>query len=860
MGEVYRAHDPKINRDVAIKVLPPDFVSDQDRLKRFEYEAEAAGSLNHPNIVAIYDVDYQDGSPYVVSELLEGDTLRTVIARGPLPTRKAIEYAAQVANGLAAAHTRGIVHRDIKPENLFITKDGRVKVLDFGIAKLIEKKIVNDGNTDLPTKKFHTGAGIAIGTAGYMSPEQVSGKPVDSRTDIFSFGCVFYEMLSGTRAFNGASVVEMLNAILKDEPADLSSLNTQVPTSLERLVRHCLEKDPDLRFQSARDLSFALDTLSGSTASLSVSSPSSVQSRLRKTLPWAIAAIALLFLTGLAVWALRPSSEVGTVRFLVHPPSKGLFQWILGSSSLISPDGQKLVMVITSEGTTRLWIRPLDSPGSQLLGGTEGATNPIWSPDSHSIGFFAEGKLKRIDVNGGSLQTLCPVAGQGPATVGTWGRDGTILFSTGWSIFSVPSSGGDPVVIRAAGAFQESGYNMWPFFLPDGHHFLFMGLGRKTEVLIGSSDSKEIVHLLPVDSRAIYVPQGYLLYVKEGSLLAQPFDANKLSLSGEPMAVADNLLYFQALGFADFSVSDNGVLVYQGGTNLSRLVWYSREGTRLGEIGKPADYSWIQLSPDDQQLAVDIGDPRTGTMDLWLIDLARNTSSHFTSEPDIEIAPVWSPDGKRIVFSANRGAPPFLHSKEINDAGSGKPLDDPSESAQFPWDWVKGPEGEFIIYGDGTVATNNDLLLLPLNGDRKTRPFLRTKFDETEARFSPDGKWVAYVSNESGRREVYVQSFRGGDQKWQVSSAGGYAPRWRGDGKEIYYIDADENIMAVSVKPGPGFASEIAKPLFHIQPASTVYAQYDVTSDGQRFIVNVAAEDQKPSLNVVLNWTNTLKK
>jgi Tol biopolymer transport system component len=573
--------------------------------------------------------------------------------------------------------------------------------------------------------------------------------------------------------------------------------------------------------------------------------------------PWAIAGIGLLFFVlALYLSGFRSSSSSGgTVRFLVYPPNRGIFQWIVSSSSVISPDGQKLVMAVTTEGQTQLWIRPLDSPTSQPLAGTEEAVNPFWSPDSHSIGFFSNGKLKRIDANGGSAQTICEVPVND--AVGTWGRDGTILFSAG-SIFRVTASEGNPIVAVATGP-DEFGYR-WPYFLPDSRHFLFLSYGKKTEVLIGSLDSKDVVHLLQVNSRAVYAPPGYLLYVKEGALLAQSFDQTKLNLSGEPVAVADNLLYFQPVGLADFSVSNNGVLAYQAGASLSRLVWYSREGAQLGEIGKPADYSWIRLSPDDQHLAVDIGDARTGTPDLWVFDLARNTPEHFTSEPGTEWAPVWSPDGTKIVFSADRGAPPFLHLKALNDAASGNALNEPSGYVQFPWDWLKNSEGDLIIYRDGTAATNSDLLLLALAGDRKIRPFLQTKFDEGEARFSPDGKWVAYVSNESGRREVYVRSFAGGGQKWQVSAAGGFMPKWRGDGKELYYLSADDNIIAVSLKPGATFAIGTAAPLFHIEPARTDYAQYDVTRDGRRFIVNVAGADQKLAVTVAINWTNDLRR
>jgi Tol biopolymer transport system component len=528
----------------------------------------------------------------------------------------------------------------------------------------------------------------------------------------------------------------------------------------------------------------------------------------------------------------------------------------VGSSAVISPDGRSLILVVTTEGRTQLWLRKLDSQIPQALAGTDNAINPFWSPDSLNIGFFADGKLKRINVTGGSSQTVCDIPR--PYAVGTWGRKGTILISAE-TIYRVTASGGDRLTVVEPDAARQEWACGWPYFLPDGNHFLYVSMAAKNELRIGALESKEVIDVMPVDSRVIYTTPGDLLFVKEGTLLAQAFDLSRLKISGEPVTVAEKLLYFEPTGFADISASDNGVLVYQAGTNFSRLSWYSRDGAQLGDVGKAADYSWVRLSPDGQRLAVDIGDQHTGTTDIWLFDLTRGNASRFTSDPGVEWSPVWSPDNKRIAFTTNRGAPPFIHVKGLGDIGSGESLNQPSGWTQFVWDWVKTPAGEFIIYGDGTPQTNYDLLILPLSGDQKSRTFLNTKFSEEEARFSPDGKWMAYASNESGRREVYLRPFQGGE-KWQVSTAGGFSPRWRRDAKELYYMDPNGNLMSVAMKPGAGFASEIPKQLFHVEPAHDDYGQYDVAPDGSRFIVNVSGGNEALSITVALNWTSSLAR
>ncbi len=560
MGEVYRARDPKLGRDVAIKVLPATFSADTERLRRFEQEAQAAGALNHPNILSIYDVATHDDSLYVVSELLEGETLRERMDGAALPSRKAIDYALQTASGLAAAHEKGIVHRDLKPENLFITRDGRVKILDFGLAKLIEPKNESAAQTDVPTRIVHTNPGAVMGTAGYMSPEQVRGRAVDHRSDIFAFGAVLYEMLSGNRAFKGESAVEMLNAILKEDPPDISVTNSNVPPALERVVRHCMEKNPEERFQSARDLAFALEAVSGFSGSQTLAAdivpPPLARLKSRERLAWIIAGVMLLGLLAALPFVIsyfrRAPVESSVVRFPVSLPDNAKFVSDVETHNLsISPDGQRLAFIAESEGQKMLWVRSLDALSAQSLPGTEGAISPFWSPDGRYIAFFAEGKIKKIEAAGGSAQTVCNMPAEGDA-VGTWGRDGTILFAKEFTdgneegIYRVPAAGGTPTLLVKS---TIETFNYWIHFLPDGRHFLFYKEVEKSEgrgVYVGSIDSAETKLLVqtPSRTRVEYAPPGYLLYMRDSTLLAQGFDADNLRLTGEPFAVVERLYYF----------------------------------------------------------------------------------------------------------------------------------------------------------------------------------------------------------------------------------------------------------------------------------------------------------------------------
>lgn len=860
MGVVYVARDTRLGRKVAVKLLPTYFSQDQDRLRRFEQEARAASALSHPNILSIHDIGEHAGSPYVISELLEGETLRDRLIGGPLPQRKAIDYALQLTRGLATAHERGIIHRDLKPENIFVTKDGQVKILDFGLAKLVAPVGGHELQSDAPTIKVKTGSGVIMGTAGYMSPEQVRGQPTDHRSDIFSFGAVLYEMLSGKRAFHGDSMVESLNAILKDEPPDLAEGLAGVSPALSRLVNRCLEKNPAERFHSASDLGFALESLTGISSSTSkalLPSPSGLINRER--VAWVIAVVLLLSALAVALFYFqRTPPEARVLRFVVSPPENAVFDFDdFPYPVAVSPDGRRLALATRIAGRAQLWLRALDSPTAQPLRGTEGGTAPFWSPDSRFIGFFAEGKLKKIDAESGAVQLVCN-AGVGPNNA-AWSSEGVIIFSISQSgLFRVPAAGGEPVQVKKPNS-PDGIALFWPEFLPDGRHFFYAALSPAgVGVMVGSLDSDEARLLTRVNSRAVYAPPGYLLYVREGTLLAHPFDAKTLSLTGEPTPIAEHIKNFSPTGGAAFSVSENGVVAYQSGTIVSRLILFNRNGEEVGSVGLPSDFDSPRFSPDGQKVAVSIADPRTGTNDIWIYDLARSAATRFTFETGTENRPVWSPDGRQIAFTADeKGQPPHVHLKGSNDAGPGEVIIDPS-SVQAACDWSKdGP----LIYADQTPETGADLWLVPMSGQRKPISFLRTRFNESDARFSSDGKWVAYTSDESGKSEIYVRSIASPSEKWQVSNAGGVNPTWNRDGKELFYISTDSQLMSVAVKTGNTFEAGTPAPLFHVAAHAKQYevAQYDVAPDGHRFIVNGSTAAPALPINVVINWTSELK-
>jgi serine/threonine protein kinase/Tol biopolymer transport system component len=867
MGEVYRARDPRLNREVAVKVLPASFASDGDRMRRFEHEAHATSALNHPNILSVYDIGSHEGSPFIVAELLDGEELRQQLQNGALPIRKAMDYAQQIASGLAGAHTKGIVHRDLKPENLFVTSDGRVKILDFGLAKLRPAKLAAGNGSEIATQKAITDPGVVLGTVGYMSPEQVRGQVADHRSDIFSFGVVLYEMLTGRRAFLRETAAEMMTAILKDEPEEVTEVNSKVPPQLVRIVQRCLEKKPERRFQTASDLCFALETLSmpsGSQAGMAA--PVVPRRRIRES-GWMIATVVLFLVSALLAIAYfrRTPAETPALatRFFISPPEKAYF----GGTFAVSPDGRRLILRVYSEGKVLLWVRAFDSLMAHPLAGTEEAAYPFWSPDSRFIGFFSGGKLRKMEATGGPVQTLCDAP---EPRGGTWNADGVILFApkVADALYRVPAAGGTPVPVTTLDRSRKEDSHYHPQFLPDGRHFLYHAYNPQREntgIYVGSLDSKETKLLLNTDVSAEYAPPGYLLFLRERTLMAQSFDADRLELRGEPFPVAERV---DRLGvgvrYALFSVSQTGVLAYQSGSSSNtQLTWFDREGKQLGTVGPTAGYNVPWLSPDEKRVAVVRPEPRGENSDIWLIELSRGTLTRFTFDPAGDFNPVWSPDGSRIAFSSDRDGIMNLYQRAASGAGNDEALLK-SDHTKIPNDW--SADGRFILYQDLNPETNFDLWVLPLQGDQKPFPFLQTDAAERQGRFSPDGRWIAYASNESGTWQVYAQSFPASGGKWQISTNGGAQPQWRGDGKELFYLSPDRKLMAVDVKgDGRTLDAGVPKELFELRlqtvglPGPRNF--YVAAEDGKRFLVNSAAEERiSTPMTVVLNWTADLKR
>jgi eukaryotic-like serine/threonine-protein kinase len=874
MGEVYQGRDTQLARDVAVKVLPTTVSTDADRLRRFEQEACAASALNHPNILVVHDIGAHDGTTYVVSELLEGQTLRNRIAGTALGQRRAVDYALQIANGLAAAHEKGIIHRDLKPDNIFVTNDERVKILDFGLAKLTQLDGIGS-QTDVPTRRVDTDPGVVMGTVGYMSPEQLKGRAVDQRSDIFSFGAILYEMLSGRRAFHGESAAETMSAILKEDPTELSDTNRSVSPALERLVNHCLEKNPEARFHSARDVAFALEALSGSSAV--ANETTTAQSfvprafRVRQWLPWALAAIGLLIAAVTLAWTYfrRERTDAGpteAMRFIIPTPEKAA---IPGLPS-ISPDGRYVVLrVNTEDGKELLWMRALGSFEARPLVGTDGGFQPFWSPDSRAVGFFAQGKLKWIDVSGGSVQTVCDAPS---ISGGAWSHDGTIIFWRGVAsgLYRVPATGGTPIQLTTVDASRNEIDHLWPYFLPDGRHFLFLARNAQPEnsaIYVGTLDSKETTRLLQAHSSMAYASPGYLLFVRESTLMAQGFDADTLQLKGDAFPVAEHTVRNSISGRAMFSVSENGVLVFRagGGMTNNQLVWFDRSGKQLSVLTPPGTYNAPALSPDEKKVAVSRLDLQTGTpSDIWVIDLERGTQIRLTTDPASDSFPSWSPNGDHVTFVSTRNGVTSIFQKLSNAASPEEPL---VSSAELKYNPQWSPDGQSIIYSQLNPKTYLDLYLLSLAGEKKSTTWLQTDFIEGQPRLSPNGRWIAYISNETEQFQVYVDSFPATGAKVAISIGGGSQPQWRADGRELYYYAPDRKLMAVEVNgDGPTFKVGATRSLFEIRVSSIDQSfpgngYYTVTHDGKRFLVSSLPEaPERQQINVIVNWAADFKK
>jgi len=878
MGEVYRARDTRLDREVAIKILPANYSTDPDRLKRFEQEARATSALNHPNILTVYDIGTHESSPYIVAELLEGQELRDQMNEGQLSERKAIDYAQQIAQGLAAAHDRRITHRDLKPENLFVTTDGRVKILDFGLAKL-RPQGDEPISSQLATEKQITDPGTVMGTVGYMSPEQVRGQPVDHRSDIFSFGSILYEMLGGQRAFSRETVAETMTAILKEEPPELTTLNSRVSAQLERLVSHCLEKRPEERFQSARDLGFALGALSSSSGSrLQTAEVVGLTEKLdvslllsHERLPWIIGSVLLVALLAslpftLAYFRQRPLADARVLKLSLLPPENTSIDQIA-----LSPDGRWLAFTAATGGKVLLWIRALDATEARAFPGTEAATYPFWSPDNRFIGFFAGGKLKKIEASGGIPATLCDAR---VSTGGSWSRDGVILFSFlgGVGLSRVSAAGGEVTVVMKPDVTRQETDFTDPSFLPDGQHFLYSKFGAQKEargIYLGSLDGKINKRLLPDDSNAVYAPRddnsGYLFFGREGTLMAQAFDPVQLQLTGESFLVSAQvgtlLGSIVTSRHRNFSVC-NSVLVFDPLPNRVRneLIWVDRTGKKLSSLDDLTRVTAASLAPDEQHFVVSRGEAQTGNNDLWLSDATGKNPTRFTFNPANDDFPLWSPDGSRIVWASNLEGTYQLYQKAASGAGQ-ESLLLKSDYYKFPTDWSR--DGRYILYREVNPKTKFDIWVLPVGSqgnDQKPFPLLQTDANEAAAVLSPDGQWVAYTSDESGRYEVYVQSFPAGGGKRQISTAGGLGPRWAGN--ELFYHAPDGKLMAITVKSGTGFEASAPVPLFEFRPGGNLITPYYVvTKDGQKFLLSTIVDTEAAApLTVVINWAAEVKR
>jgi Tol biopolymer transport system component/predicted Ser/Thr protein kinase len=868
MGEVYRALDTKLGREVAIKIIPETFARDADRMMRFAREARVLASLNHPHIAAIYGVEERA----LVMELVEGPTLAERITQGPIPLEEALPIARQIADALEYAHEKGVVHRDLKPANIKLTADGQTKVLDFGLAKALSNDPVSGDNpADSPTLTMRaTQAGIIMGTAAYMSPEQARGAVADRRADIWSFGVLLYEILTGSHMFGGETVSDTLAAVLRAD-LDWAALPASTPAPVRRLLRRCLERDRKKRLRDIGDAIVEIDE-----ALAGVPEPAAAPPTARGVLRWWTAALALLTLACLAVAVVHfreTSPQPVPMRFQIPALDKTTFG---GSGMALSPDGRLMAFIATgSDGRSAVWVRPLDSLAAQALPGTEGAAfSPFWSPDSRSLGFGVQGKLKKIEASGGPPQTLCEIPGD--ILGGSWSNDGLIIFgSPVGGLFRVPQAGGVATEFTILDATLGEIGHLRPWFLPDGRRFLYITRTAKVQdqaIYLATLDSKERKRLVGARQAAAYAPpaagseNGHLLFLREGTLMAQRLDAKRFDLAGEPFPVAEQVGSTLALGY--FSVSANGVLAYRSGSSggNSQLMWFDREGKPLGALGKIADYlGGVALAPDGKRVAVDELD-QMGKSDIWMLDLARGVHTRFTFDGQ-SMRGTWSPDGTRLAFASLRNN---IYQKDSSGAGNEELL----AKSGSPEGWSR--DGRYLLYSVFDAKTNSDLWVL---GDpsgppesRKPVPYLQTPFNERQGQFSPDGHWIAYVSDESGlnQYQIYVQSFPAGAGKFQVSTgAGGMQPRWRRDGKEIFYLAADGKLMAVGVQTAPTFEAVAPKALFDPQIARGrappwVFFRYDVTADGKRFLVNsvsTAPESSAPApITVVVNWLAALKR
>ena len=865
MGEVYRARDARLKRDVAIKVLPREFAGDAQRMARLEREAQVLASLNHPNIAHIYGVEDAEGSRALVMELVEGETLGERIGRGPIAVEEAAVLAKQIAEGLEYAHDRGIIHRDLKPANVKVTPEGQVKILDFGLAKALDVEREDGDISTSPTISVAaTRAGVMLGTAGYMSPEQAKGKAVDRRTDIWAFGCVLYEMLTGRAAFDGETVTDRLAAVVRGEP-EMETLPAKTPGRIRELLRRCLIKDPKQRLQAIGEARIALERFLAGDQSEDVSGTDGV---IVKThwMTWAVTTLGILAVLVLGiVWLSTrqgpPGKRVVKTFIKPTPGSSFLFSGMVSGFAL-SPDGTKLAYIAQgNEGRAMLWVRSLDSLSAQSLAGTEDANFPFWSADGKMIGFFATGKLKRVDGNGGPVMTL----GDAPmARGGTWNQDGVILFAPNvyGPVLKVSANGGTASPVTKSDPAHGDNTNRWPVFLPDGKHFLYLAgtpfVPKENPgnwVRVGSIDGGEAKNLIHSHGSVGYVP-GWILFLKMNTLMAQPFDEKKMEVTGEAVPVADPVQEEDSVLRCVFSVSMNGLLAYAEGTTGTgrELVWFDRAGKRVGDLPGAEAYRSPRLSPDGNTVTY----TRSGNgYDIWRYDVARGVKTQLTfgfTSGQANLDAVWAPDGKRIAYTSVRNGVYGFYAKAADGSGEEQMLSKGAEAVENLSDWSR--DGQLLAIQKQQQA----IYILKADGSSEPELFHSSPFPEASPAFSPDGKWLAYCSTENGTQGVYVSPFPGPGGKTQVSPGGGCVPRWRKDGKELFYLSNDNKIMSVAVKTSAsGFEVGEVKALFETR-MYRYNGGYDVSADGQRFIVAYEAGQPNAVITLVENWDAGLKK
>ena len=849
MGEVYRARDTRLERTVAIKILSTAIDTPSAR-EQFDREARVISSLTGPNICTLYDVGTQDDRAFLVMEYLEGETLSHRLAAGPLPIRKALDYAMQIAQALDQIHRQGLIHRDLKPSNIMLTKSG-VKLLDFGLAKIARNPEWLFGPSD--TTHTLTSAGPLLGTCQYVAPELFAGRKPDTRCDIFAFGAVLYEMITGRRAFEGATQAITIANILEHEPPPMAPGESSPPnlSALDHLVRTCLLKDPEERRQTAHDILLELRWL----ADLESPPKAAEQAAALRLRPaWVVSALVVFAAVLVSAFLLLRHSTKAQIQRLSFLPPEGA-SFVANSLPAMSPNGRRVVFAALREGKTRLWVRDLDSPAPWAVPGTEGGYDPFWAPASDEVAFFAAGKLRKVKLTGEPPSVVCDaMQGRG----GSWNRNGIIIFtpSTTEPIYRVSAQGGKPEAVTSFDTSLGETSHRWPWFLPDGRHFLFSGRSQepsKTALYVGDLETKQRVRIQATGSNAVYSPPGFLLYVSQHSLMAEAFDPGRLRSTGDPFRIADGVELISANLQASFSASESGAVAYysgQGNLLNSQLGWFDRSGKQTGSLGEPGTFVKPAISPDGRTLAVDRLDSQTGSYDIWLYELPRGNATRLTFDARQDGWPVWSPDGASIAFASNRAGHYQIYRKSAFTTSKEEVLVE-SLFDKFPSDWSR--DGRYLIYYEVDPVTKYDIWAVPLTGDHKPIPLLTSPFNEHRPSLSPDSRWLAYASDETGLDEIYVQSFPSMGRKTRISVDGGTRPVWSRDGKELFYIAADRRLMVAPVKGGEKFEAGAPHALFVVRQNLTRF--FDVSPDGRHFLlIDPLPDPAPPAIGLVLNW------